>query len=430
MLYLIRLNQFLWSGPVLVLLMGLHLYYTVHLRFVQRKIGEGIRLSLGDDTKPGSSGFSRFGSLTTTLAATLGTGNIIGISTAVYLGGPGAVFWCWLTGVFGMATTYAETFLCSRFRFPDKHGTTGSGPMYLLQNLLHRRTMAFIYSAALCFSAFFIGCTTQSNALTETCEEVFGIPSVIMAIVTAFAVGVVLMQGQGWIEKFSMAVVPTMAIFFFGSCLLYLILHASFVLPALGEIIHSAFSPSSIGGGIAGFTVAKAIRYGVARGLFTNEAGLGTAGLVAGNSAEEKADSQALVSMSASFWDTVILCAVTGLVLVAFQLEYPAEWPALSAGSLTAGAFSKLPFLGDEILAIAIFCFALATLVGWSYLGMRGFTFLFSGKGQWVYHTIYITMIFVGGIMPLSLVWELTDFINLFLLIPSFYLLIKCRNFF
>ena len=434
MLFLIFLNQFFWSGPGLVILMGLHIYHTIRLGFIQRKIGYAVKLSLGEPDSGGSqNGFSRFGSLATTLAATLGTGNIIGISTAVYLGGPGAVFWCWLTGVFGMATTYAETYLCSHFRYTDCWGAPASGPMYLLRNLLHRRGLAMLYSAALCFSAFFIGCTTQSNALTDTCRQVFGIPPAISAVTAAFLVGVILIQGRNWIEKFSIAIVPTMAIFFLGSCLLYLILHADFILPALKTILQSAFSSSSvrgIGGGIAGYTASKAVRYGVARGLFTNEAGLGTAGLIAGSSAEDRAERQALVSMSAPFWDTVILCAVTGVVLVAFELEYPADWPLLSAGSLTTGAFAKLPFFGDEILAFAILCFAIATLVGWSYLGVQGFSYLTRGRGNWFYYTVYITMIFIGGVMPLTLVWELTDLINLFLLIPSVYLLIKCRKFF
>lgn len=432
MIFLILMNQFLWGGPILFVLMGLHLYHTVRLGFIQKKIVYAIKLSIVDSENNNTSGFSRFGSLATTLAATLGTGNIIGVSTAVYLGGPGAVFWCWLTGVLGMATTYAETYLCSRFRYTDGNGVPCSGPMYLLHRLLHRRGMAILYSAALCLSAFFIGCTTQSNALTETCHQVFGFHPAAVAILAAFLAGFILIQGQKWIEKFSMALVPTMAMFFFGSCLLYLILHASFIFPAIEEILHSAFSSSMIPGtvgGITGYTVSQAMRYGVARGLFTNEAGLGTAGLIAGSSTEKKADNQALISMSASFWDTVVLCAITGIVLVAFQLEYPAEWPLLSAGSLVTGAFAKLPFFGDEILAAAILCFALATLVGWSYLGVQGFQYLFKGKGVWFYYTVYIIMIFVGGVMPLSLVWELTDLINLFLLIPSVYLLIKCRNF-
>lgn len=432
MLLLIMINQFLWSGPILFVLMGLHLYHTVRLDFVQKKIVHAIKLSVNDSENSNMSGFSRFGSLATTLAATLGTGNIIGVSTAVYLGGPGAVFWCWLTGVFGMATTYAETYLCSRFRYTDCNGAPCSGPMYILRHLLHRRGMAVLYSAALCLSAFFIGCTTQSNALTETCRQVFGFPSAAVAILAAFLAGFILIQGQKWIEKFSIALVPAMAMFFFGSCLLYLILHASFIFPAIAEILRSAFSSSMVQGtfgGITGYTVSKAMRYGVARGLFTNEAGLGTAGLIAGSSTEKEAGNQALISMSASFWDTVVLCAVTGIVLVAFQLEYPAEWPLLPAGSLVTGAFAKLPFFGDEILAVAILCFALATLVGWSYLGVQGFLYLFRGKGTWFYYTIYIIMIFVGGVMPLSLVWELTDLFNLFLLVPSVYLMIKCRNF-
>lgn len=425
MKFLICINQFLWNGPILILLLGIHIYYTIHLRLIQRKIVSGIRLSLYDDENSSEKGFGRFGSLATTLAATLGTGNIVGVSTAVYLGGPGAVFWCWITGILGMATTYAETFLCHSFKWQD-HG----GPMYILRHKLHRPVLAALYSLALCVSAFFIGCTTQTNAITETCKHVFAISPAICAIIIAFAVGLILMQGSGWIEKFSMAVVPSMALFFFGGCTLYLILHASFLLPSIKEIFSSAFGLSSMGGGFVGFTLGRAVRYGVARGLYTNESGLGTAGLIAGHSAEDTSKKQALVSMSATFWDTVVLCAITGVVLVAYQIEYPTEWPTLSAGSLTTAAFGKLPFLGDEILAIAILCFALATLVGWSYLGRQGFNYLFHGKKQRIYETIYIIMIFIGGVMPLNLVWEMTDFINLFLLLPTVYFLIKCRTVF
>ena len=226
-----------------------------------------------------------------------------------------------------------------------------------------------------------------------------------------------------------MAVVPGMAFFFFGGCLLYLILHWHYILPSLARIFKSAFGIRQTGGGLIGFTLSKAIRYGVARGLFTNESGLGTCGLVAGLSAEKDPDRQALVSMSACFWDTVVLCALTGIVLVAFQLEYPAEWILFSSGSLTCAAFSKLPFFGDEILTIAIVCFALATLVGWSIIGQQGFDYLFHQKCHYLYLTVYLVMIFIGGIMPMSVVWELTDFINLFLLIPSVYMLIACRKY-
>ena len=338
------------------------------------------------------------------------------------------MFWCWLTGVFGMATTYAETFLCTKYRFPDYQNVVQGGPMYVLAHLLQKKSMAVLYSIALCLSAFFIGCTTQSNAISDTCQQVFGTFPPVTSILTAFIVGIILIQGKHWIEKFTMAVVPTMAIFFFGGCILYLILHSDYLFPALSQIMSSAFGLSQIGGGIAGFTLGKAVRYGVARGLFTNEAGLGTAGLVAGSSSEDNAGNQALISMSASFWDTVVLCAVTGLVLVAFQLEFPQEWYLYSAGSLTAAAFSKLPFFGDEILAIAIISFALATLVGWSYYGRQGFSFLFRGKGEFFYLSFYILMIFIGGVLPLTLVWEMTDFINLFLFIPAFYMLVRCRN--
>lgn len=420
---LIDVNQLLWNGPILVMLFGTHVYFTLRLRLVQRKIGYGISLSLSDGSK-NKKGFGRFGSLTTTLAATLGTGNIIGISTAVFLGGPGAVFWCWLTGLLGMATTYAETFLCHHFRYQG-HG----GPMYILHFLLHKKTLALLYSAALTLSAFFIGCTTQSNAITETCHQVFSLPHATCAIITAFFVGLILMQGRKWIENVSIAIVPTMAIFFFGGCLLYLILHADYLLPSLKLIFSSAFALPSIGGGFAGYTMGKAIRYGVARGLFTNESGLGTTGLIAGHCSEDDSVKQAAISMSATFWDTVVLCAITGLVLVCYQLEFPSEWQTLPASALTTAAFGKLPFFGDEILSIAIISFALATLIGWSYLGKQGFDYLFQGKYERFYQTLYLIMIFSGGIMPLALVWEMTDFINLFLLLPNIYLLVRCRKY-
>ena len=419
--FLYHFNQFLWSGPVIFLLLGLHIYFTFHLGFVQKHIGKGIRFSLSDSSPERSSHdhrFSAFGSLTTTLAATLGTGNIVGISTAVYLGGPGAVFWCWVTGLFGMATTYAETYLSAKYQ---------TGPIRILNNHLKKKFFALLYSLALCLSAFCIGCTTQSNAITDSLNQVFQIPPAISAIATAFLVGLILIQGRHWIEKFSMAVVPTMAIFFLGGCILYLILHRSYVPAALSTIVKEAFGVAPIAGGLTGFTMKEALRYGVARGLFTNEAGLGTAGIIAGNCDEKKPQQQGLVSMSASFWDTVVLCAVTGIMLVAYQIEYVGTWNLYSPGSLCAAAFSALPFWGDEILAVAIFSFALATLVGWSYLGMEGFSFLFK-KGQIIYLTFYLIMIFVGGILPLTLVWELTDCINLLLLIPSVYLLVKCRR--
>lgn len=432
---LIQINQFLWSGPALILLLGVHIYYSCRLHFIQRHLGRGLRLSVGEAPDAGTSGenskkaggFSRFGTLATTLAATLGTGNIVGVSTAVSLGGPGAVFWCWLTGILGMATTYAESYLCTRYRHTE-NGQVRGGPMYILKYSLQKPFLARLYAAALCLSAFCIGCTTQSNAITDACRQVFGLPPVVPAIAAAFMVGFILLQGRKWIEKFSIAIVPTMAIYFFGGCLLYLILHKSFILPAIRQIIVSAFGPSQFAGGVAGFTAGQAVRYGVARGLFTNEAGLGTAGLVAGSTAETQARNQGLISMTATFWDTVVLCAVTGLVIVAFLLEYPLEFSSLSAGSLTAAAFARLPFFGDEILALAILCFALATLVGWSYFGRQGFDFLFHGRGAFFYLAIYLLLIFIGGMMPLHMVWELTDLINLFLMLPAVYMLIKCRK--
>ncbi len=413
-----QLNQFLWSGPILILLLGTHLYFTFRLGFVQRKIKQGILLSLRNDSSD-KKGFSSFGSLTTTLAATLGTGNIVGVSTAVYLGGPGAVFWCWITGVLGMATTYAETWLCCHY-----HST----PIFLLSHHLKRKGLAILYSIALCLSAFFIGSTTQCNAITDACKTTFNLSPIVVAGFVTIMAGLLIFLGQRWLENFTMFIVPFMAMFFLGGCLIYLLLHGEYIFPAIKKIISSAFGFSQIGGGLIGFSVGSGIRYGIARGLFTNEAGLGTAGLIAGNVKEVKAEKQAFISMSATFWDTVILCGITGIVLTSFLLEFPQEFTSYSPGSLTTAAFHKLPFWGDEILTIAIFFFALATIVGWSYFGKQGFSYLFQGQGEVMYKLTYCLMVFIGGVMPLTVVWEFADFINLFLLIPSLFILFTLRK--
>lgn len=419
------INTMMWGGPLLVFLLGIHIYFTIKTGFVQKKLPKAIKYSMEGD---GGGGMSAFGTLTTTLAATLGTGNIIGVSTAVYLGGPGGVFWCWVTGLLGMATTYAETRLSCLYRF-QRDGCNVGGMMYVLERALGKKALAFLYSFFICLSAFCAGCTTQSNAISETCLDVWGIPKWVAGIVVALPVGLVILQGVRWIEQVCMALVPAMAFLFLGGCMAYMILHATLVPEAVGVVVKSAFNTRSFLGGTVGFSVGAAIRYGVARGLFTNEAGLGTSGIAAASGTERiSPERQGLISMTATFWDTVVMCAVTGIVVVMFVMQNESALVHMPSGLLVKGAFETLPLFGKELIAVATVCFAVATLIGWSYFGRVAAEYMGGAGLLKTYQYVYVIMIFAGAVMPMGIVWEITDFINIFILIPSVYALVKCRE--
>lgn len=421
-----KFNSLMWGGPLLVFLLGIHIYFTIKTKFVQRNLAKALKYSLEGDS---AGGMSAFGTLTTTLAATLGTGNIIGVSTAVYLGGPGGVFWCWITGLLGMATTYAETRLACLYRRKTEEGTNAGGMMYVLEQALGKKWLGFLYSFLICLSAFCTGCTTQSNAISETCLDVWGIPKWVAGIAVALPVGLVILQGVKWIEQVCMALVPGMAFLFLGGCAAYILLHASWLPAAVQTIIKSSFNTQSFLGGTVGFTVGRAVRYGVARGLFTNEAGLGTSGIAAASGSEHiSPEKQGLISMTATFWDTVVMCAITGIVVVMFVLQHEQALTGGSAGLLVKEAFETLPLFGEELIAIATVCFAVATLIGWSYFGRVAAEYMGGQTLLRKYQYVYVIMIFAGAVMPMGIVWEMTDFINIFILIPSLYALIKCRK--
>ncbi len=425
-----KFNYVMWGGPLLILLLGIHLYFTIKTKFVQRRLGSALKASLEGE---GEGGMSPFGTLTTTLAATLGTGNIIGVSTAVYLGGPGGVFWCWVTGILGMATTYAEASLSCQFRTRISKGTgeerNAGGMMYVLRHF-GKKKMAFLYSFFVCLSAFLVGCTTQSNAISETCLDLWGTPRWLAGILVALPVGLVILQGVRWIEQVCMALVPTMAMVFVGGCFLFIILHANLLPEAVFTIVKSAFNQKSFLGGAVGFSVGKAVRYGVARGLFTNEAGLGTSGIAAASGSQHiSPERQGLISMTATFWDTVVMCALTGLVAVMFLLLKEEALLGTSPGLLVKGAFETLPMLGGELIAVATICFAVATLIGWSYFGQVAAEYMGGSSLVRKYQYVYVVMIFVGAVMPMGVVWELTDFVNMWILFPGVYALLKGRSF-
>lgn len=415
------LNSFLWNGPLLFLLLGIHLLFTLQLRFVQRRLPSALRLSIQGEKK------HAFRSLTTALAATLGTGNIVGVSSAIALGGSGAVFWCWLTGVLGMATAYAECYLCMLHRKKEENGAIHGGTMYVLEHALKSKTAGRLFAYLLLIASFGIGCSTQAGTVTETVSDLAGIPQAITGIFLVLAVGYVILHGSKAITKFCSLLVPLMALLYLIACLILLAINAPYLGPALRLIITSAFSPTAALGGIAGGSFLLSARYGIARGLFTNEAGIGTAPLAFMDNKESSPEKAALLSMSAVFWDTVILCALTGIVIISSLLREPALAEQYTATTLASAAFSLLP-CGELLLGISLIAFAYATLIGWSYFGAQAVTYLFGDSSLTVYRFCYLCMIFLGSVLSLPLIWEFTDFINACMVLPNVLALFLLRK--
>ncbi len=422
-----RINDFLWSLPLLILLMGTHIYFTCKLRFPQRNLWYAIKLSMGkaDNTEQNLSPFS---ALATTLAATLGTGNIIGVSTAVSLGGPGAIFWCWITGILGMATAYSECYLSVLHRHRRSDGVYVGGPMYVLKNGLHNKYLGGIYAVCTLIAAFSVGCTTQSNSVTQAASATFGLSPHFVGIVLAFLTGIVILGGVKSIANICERMVPAISFIYILGCVLLLLLYHRQLPAAIFLIIKDAFSFASVAGGVAGGTLQHAVRYGIARGLFTNEAGIGTSAIAAAASHTSQPRTQAYVSMTAVFWDTVVMCLITGFVIVANMLYDPGSTIGVAQTDLTAAAFSHLPYVGNAFLTVSLAAFAVTTLIGWSYFGEKATEYLMGNKGIPLYKLAYIVMIYIGAIIPMNLVWECTDLVNALMVLPNVLALYLLRN--
>jgi len=413
-----------------VLLFGVHIYFSIFLKGIQRHIGKAISLSVKPDD--GAEGdISAFAALAATLAATIGTGNIVGVSTAVALGGPGAIFWCWLTGLLGMATSYAECYLSVLYRKKTEDNSYIGGPMYAMEYGMNKKWLAKIFAFFTLIASYGVGCSTQARAVTETAHTLWGLPEYLVGIAIAVIVGLVIIGGIKAIGKICTKLVPAMGFFYLFSCIIILFINRKFLLQSLQIIIYSAFHPAklpaAVAGGFIGGSVKAAARYGIARGLFTNEAGLGSAAIAAAGAKTSHPSKQALVSMSATFWDTVVMCAITGLVIVTNILKNPLSTEGYSMAELTTAAFASLPF-GRSILGLSLIAFAVATLIGWSYFGEKAVEYLFGKSGINTYRLCYIVMIFIGSVMSLKLVWELTDFVNALMAFPNLICLISLRQ--
>ncbi len=411
------LSSFLWGWPMIILLLGTHIFLTFRLRVPQRKLFTGIRLSVQKDDKA-QGDVSQFGALATALAATIGTGNIVGVATAVALGGPGAVLWCWLTGIFGMSTKYAEGLLAVKYRVKGENGRTYGGPMYALERGLGMKWLAILFAIFTALASFGIGCTVQANSIALLAYETFGIPTWIVGVVVCMLAGAVILGGVKAIARVCTILVPFMAVLYVLGCIIILFMNSGYVWPAVQLIVQSAFNPSAAGGGFVGATVMMAARYGIARGLFSNESGMGSAPIVAAAAQTRNPVRQALVSSTGTFWDTVVICALTGLVLVSSILAYP-DISYSDGAALTKVAFSKIPYIGAPLLTFGILTFAFSTILGWSYYGESAVNYIERRKTNRFYRIMYIVALFFGSIINLDVIWNIADTMNALMAIPN-----------
>lgn len=412
------LRDFIWGVPMIVLLFGTHIFLTFRLRFIQRHTFRAIRLSATADE--GSHGdISQFGALATALAATIGTGNIVGVSTAIALGGPGAVFWCWMTGVFGISTKYAESLLAVKYRVRQPDGSMAGGPMYTIERGLGMKWLAVLFAVFAVLATFGAGCTVQSHAITDVLKNSFSISPVISGLFVTALVAIVILGGVKSISRVCEKLVPFMALFYVLGCAAIFWMNRAYLLPAISLIVSSAFSLQAVGAGFLGSAMMVACKYGVARGLFSNESGLGTAPIAAASAQTKNPVRQALVSMTGTFWDTVVVCAVTGLVIVSSQLRLPELFTGAADDALTQISFSQLPYIGNYILAIALSIFAFTTILGWSYYGERCIGYLFGRRSIMVYRIVFLIVLYYGAIADLGIIWTFSDLMNGLMAFPN-----------
>ncbi|RST80905.1 sodium:alanine symporter family protein [Blautia sp. SG-772] len=410
-----------WGWGMILLLLGTHLFMTVRTGFIQRKtITKGIKLSVSKE--PDADGeVSQFGALATALASTIGTGNIIGVGTAVALGGPGAVLWCWLTGVFGIATKYSESLIAVKYRVKTEDGRMQGGAMYALERGLHMRWLGLIFAVFAGFASFGIGCATQVNAIATVCNENLHINKAVVGIIVGVLTAVVIFGGIKSIARVCERLVPFMALFYVLGCIVILGINYDYIIPAITTICRLAFQPGAAVGGLVGSGIMLAMRYGVARGLFSNESGMGSAPIAAAAAQTRNPVRQALVSSTGTFWDTVVVCLMTGLVLVSTIMKNPAinANEITDGGVLTSLAFDQIPIIGPLILVVGIISFAFSTILGWAYYGERCVEYFAGKKGLIPYRVLYIAVAVIAPVVALDVVWDIADILNALMAIPN-----------
>lgn len=406
---------------LVLLLFGTHLYFTVRLGVIQRKLPLGIWLSFTKDSSEilTENEVSPYSALATALAATIGTGNIIGISAAIAIGGPGAVFWCWLTGFLGVATCYAESFLAVRYKVRDANGRSAGGPMYVLEHRLGKKWLAVLFSVFTVLASFGMGSSVQAYSIRAAAEELVSVSPHLVGIMTAVLAGVIMIGGRQTIAKVCTWLVPFMSILYLGGCLWLIVKNKELLPQTVAVIFRTAFCGEAAVGGAAGGAVMTAVRVGVARGLFTNEAGLGSIPMAAASSGSRDAVRQGLVSMTGPFWDTVVMCAVTGIATVGSMLENPEYYAGIPADKICFAAFAQLPAYGGELLAVSLALFAFATIIGWNVYGVTAVRYLAGEKGVSIYQVCYMLSVYLGAVLSMETVWGLADLFNVLMALPN-----------
>ena len=418
--FITNVNEILWGPPMLILLMGTHIFFTLRTGFIQKYLGKAIRLSVTKDTEA-SGDISQFGSLATALASTLGTGNIIGVGTAIALGGPGAVFWCWITGVFGIATKYAEALIAVKYRVQTKGGRMLGGAMYALERGLGMKGLGVLFALFTMLASFGIGSMVQVNAIAVVWTDNLEMPEWIVGAVCSILTAFVIFGGVQTIAGVCEKLVPFMAFFYMAGCFYILCYNYDYILPAIKTIITMAFCPGAAAGGLTGSGIMLAARYGLARGLFSNESGMGSAPIIAAAARTKNPVRQALVSSTGTFWDTVVMCGITGIVLVSSIMKNDAihMGSLMDGGELTSLAFAQIPFIGPSILIVGIVTFAYSTILGWAYYGERCAEYLGGAKILTIYRMCYLISVFIGSLITLQTVWELADIFNAMMALPN-----------
>ncbi|HCQ6268628.1 TPA: sodium:alanine symporter family protein [Clostridioides difficile] len=414
-----KVDAFIWGPPLLVLLVGTGILLTVKLGVVQiTKLPRALKLIFSAENK-GSGDVSSFAALCTALAATVGTGNIVGVATAIKAGGPGALFWMWIAAFFGMATKYSEGVLAIKYRTKDKNGQVSGGPMYYIVNGMGEkwRPLAIFFAiSGILVALLGIGTFTQVNSITDAINNSFGIDPRITGVVLAVFVALVVFGGLKSISNVATKIVPFMAVIYVVICGIILVSFWNKIPETFMLIIKNAFTPTAATGGFLGATMSLAIRNGIARGVFSNESGLGSAPIAAAAAKTEWPAEQGLISMTGTFIDTIIICTLTG-----FSLVISGVWCSdLNGAVMTQAAFNgAIPTFGPILLTVSLTLFAFTTILGWSYYGERCFEFLFGVKGMNGYRTVFVAMVLLGAFLKLEVVWIIADIVNGLMAIPN-----------
>ncbi|MCU0083105.1 alanine/glycine:cation symporter family protein [Streptococcus danieliae] len=417
---LTQVDSFVWGPPLLILLVGTGIFLSFRLGLLQvLQLPRALQLIFKADDKEGEGDISSFAALSTALAATIGTGNIVGVATAIKMGGPGALFWMWVAAFFGMATKYAEGVLAIRYRVKDEKGSASGGPMYYIVNGMGEkwRPLANFFAGGAVLTALLsTGTFTQVSSITDSIKTGLGIGSEITGPILTILVAIAIFGGIHSISKISTAVVPFMALIYVLAAGTILVVNADQLLPTLELVVKSAFSPAAALGGFAGATVRTAIQTGIARGVFSNESGMGSAPIAAAAAKTESPVEQGLISMTGTFIDTIIVCSLTGLSIL-----ITGTWSGDANGaSLTQEAFATVfGNFGSILLMLFLVLFAFTTIIGWNYYGERCFEFLFGLRFIWIYRALYVAFVFLGAFLTVDVIWLIADIVNALMVLPN-----------